>query len=503
MKEKPKDLASLLADADSKYQPISKFDRFADYKIDSEAWQDSVKTLRRLTEAAPEVQHARALATVLRAAAIQTGAIEDLYTEVPAGVTFEIATEEEGWETELDSHDPQARTHFDAQLAAYDDLLHMARDDTPVTEAWIRELHRTVCAGQETYIAWTAVGPQRQPLRHGEYKSRPNHVIKRDGGIHSYCPVVDTRPEMHNFVEQLQSDGFQNAHALLQATYAHWGLTHVHPFSDGNGRVARALASYYLLRSHGVPLLIFADRKRPYFHALESADRGHPGALVRYFESRYLDTLAWMSELLSEMTRPSVTESVNRFAQLVAEQTGTKIGNIDDAAVRVHEALCQAIEQVATGEFGAFPGTISVDRRPSYRSSQLRRPSGYRAADFELTSDRDPHGYFENLSIAAALHVALPIDIRAEIGATICVASSPGSRFSCAIIPDDAALSPLYFRLEDISPTLSSAIEARLLTFARRYLGWVAQKMDREMRALLEEHGQIAPSHTPQARSHR
>ena len=65
------------------------------------------------------------------------------------------------------------------------------------------------------------------------------------------------------------------------AAYVLWRLNWIHPFTDGNGRTARAVAylvlcirlGYRLPGTRTIPELIAAD-KNPYYAALEAADSG-------------------------------------------------------------------------------------------------------------------------------------------------------------------------------------------------------------------------------------
>lgn len=492
MPEQPKSLSEILSEADTGYTPLGGFSSFAGYHTDVMAWEERLLRLSRQGERASDLERSQALATVLRAAAVQTGAIEGLYEPTPVGVTLTLATEEEGWESELDQHDANARPHFDAQLDAYDQLLGMATgSEFPVTEAWIRELHKATCAGQEDYVAWTAVGPQRHPLRHGEYKSRPNHVFLRNGGIHSYCPVSDTGPEMARLVAVLRSREFEGAHCIVQATYAHWGLTHIHPFSDGNGRAARGLASYYLLRDHRVPLLIFADRKKAYFNALEAADAGSPSALLAYFENRHLDTLSWMAELLSEATGKTVGSSLEQLLAVVAE-IAQDIEGPDDAAFRVHNAAKAEVQRTVVSDLEGLPGRFDVSENANWRYSLRSLPEGYRAIDHARVSD--PGFVFDDLSVSGEIQITSPVDARASFGFIVGVAIRAGERFSCIVMPDAREIEPLELRLEDISPSLSAAAHARLITFSRRCVALAVQQADRDVRATLADHGEIPPT---------
>lgn len=147
-------------------------------------------------------------------------------------------------------------------------VLDAATKRSPITEAWLRNLHATVCAAQSTYQVWTAVSWQDRVLQHGGYKDSPNNVTQADGTTHWYAPVSDVPAEMHRLLTEMGSDEFGAAHPVLQAAFAHHALTAVHPFSDGNGRVTRALASAFLCRAAGIPLVIFSDQQEPYWDAL-------------------------------------------------------------------------------------------------------------------------------------------------------------------------------------------------------------------------------------------
>ncbi|MEX2582804.1 MAG: Fic family protein [Gemmatimonadota bacterium] len=58
---------------------------------------------------------------------------------------------------------------------------------------------------------------------------------------------------------------------LARAVITHWGFVHIHPFMDGNGRLARLLMNYMLAGS-GLPWTTIRAEERPtYFRALERA----------------------------------------------------------------------------------------------------------------------------------------------------------------------------------------------------------------------------------------
>jgi Fic family protein len=72
---------------------------------------------------------------------------------------------------------------------------------------------------------------------------------------------------------------------LLTATAIHAWLAHVHPFEDGNGRIARILANVELAR-HSYPPLILraADDRGQYYASLQASDDGDLLPLFELFE---------------------------------------------------------------------------------------------------------------------------------------------------------------------------------------------------------------------------
>src|SRR5262249_59119938 len=115
---------------------------------------------------------------------------------------------------------------------------------------------------------------------------------------------------------ELGSEVFAGLHPAAQAAYTHYALTSIHPFADGNGRLARTVASIFLIRAAGVPLLIFADQWPSYYqavgyHALgiahEPAERQ---ALTDHFAAAAIGAM----DLAANMLCPRAPRSIRRPA---------------------------------------------------------------------------------------------------------------------------------------------------------------------------------------------
>ena len=360
--------------ADAEYQSFPSFREWASStSVDTVRWERYARLLRQRAELTPELL-SRARNVAKRAAAVDTGAIEGLY-EVDRGFTFSVAMQVAAWEAQLDAKGSRVRTLIEAQLSAYDFVLDFATQAVPIAEAWVRTLHEVMCRGQETYSVVTEVGVQEQTLPLGAYKVLPNHVLKSDGTTHSYAPVDLVPAEMQRFCLELRSTEFTAAHPVAQAAYAHYALTVIHPFADGNGRVARALASVFTYRALSVPLLILSEHRSEYYLGLETADRGEYQHFVDFTLSRTLDSIQLVSDTLKAAGVPTPTEAAAQLKRVYLTRGGFTHVEVDAAGYRLFDACFSEIQRQAgtltTGElsitFGSHHGANITIKNPDYR----------------------------------------------------------------------------------------------------------------------------------------
>ena len=107
----------------------------------------------------------------------------------------------------------------------------------------------------------------------GQYKTRPNSVITRYGDRFEYASPEETPALMAGLVDwynQAEQEGVLTPAEL--AIMFHYRYIRIHPFEDGNGRIARMMVNYILAR-HGYPMVVVRSRsKKEYLEALHRAD---------------------------------------------------------------------------------------------------------------------------------------------------------------------------------------------------------------------------------------
>lgn len=87
---------------------------------------------------------------------------------------------------------------------------------------------------------------------------------------------------MFNFTEKLKLHIKQNTHPVALAAWAHCEFVRIHPFQNGNGRIARLLLNALLVRG-GYNPVVFPDDVA-YVKAIEK-DTANPGEFARYLSS--------------------------------------------------------------------------------------------------------------------------------------------------------------------------------------------------------------------------
>lgn len=149
------------------------------------------------------------------------------------------------------------------------DLIQRLTEKTSVSREDVLELHRTVVTRDVMDIY--------KPV--GDWKREENGTYNAEGGVPVYMPYasVDETPRlMDRWLEdfngslrgQLDADGALDAYVR-----AHVGFVRIHPFFDGNGRLARLLSNLPVLMSGFPPIVVPVESRAEYINALWTYER--------------------------------------------------------------------------------------------------------------------------------------------------------------------------------------------------------------------------------------
>jgi Fic family protein len=139
------------------------------------------------------------------------------------------------------------------------DLLYGLLDAPQLLEADLFALHRAVQSEQLADIM--------QPI--GAWKREPNgtHAMTAAGGqtFIDYAPPADVPALMAEWLELANAPA---SDPLAAYVGLHVSFVRIHPFIDGNGRMARLLANLPVLRAGQPPIVIEARKRRQYIGLL-------------------------------------------------------------------------------------------------------------------------------------------------------------------------------------------------------------------------------------------
>ncbi len=180
------------------------------------------------------------------------------------------------------------------------------------------------------------------------------------------------RPPSHLDVPHLVSQivDLENSaiiHPIHKAAWIHWAFARVHPFVDGNGRVARLIQDYVLLKHRYVPASVQPeDRERNYYESLESADLGSGGDFLEIVAKNVLRTSErYLSIIREEKSKTSWVKNIAKAASEKIKQTEHRkflsIQKSYDSLKYEFESICAELNSELTDMRVGFKDYGSLD----------------------------------------------------------------------------------------------------------------------------------------------
>ena len=148
--------------------------------------------------------------------------------------------------------------------------------DRPLTAQRLFDWHAALFPTGRSGMSRINVGGWRDD------KKGPMQVVSGPIGkerVHYEAPSAPRlRAEMKKFLDWFEKDGPTDL--VLKAGVAHLWFVTIHPFDDGNGRIARAIADMVLARSEGTPQRFYSmsaqirQERKTYYEILEATQKG-------------------------------------------------------------------------------------------------------------------------------------------------------------------------------------------------------------------------------------
>lgn len=171
----------------------------------------------------------------------------------------------------------EAKNHAEA----IDFLLDVINGNRDITEGFIKELHA---------------------------------LLTISGKIHKYTDPIHVKDEMEELIKWLNKQ--QKLSTIEKACAFHYRFVAIHPFDDGNGRMARLLMNLILIKAKYPPCIIKQVNRRKYLETLENIDlKKDYQPFIEFICTELLSTQQTMLDVVSGKidTLENYPEKMNRI----------------------------------------------------------------------------------------------------------------------------------------------------------------------------------------------
>ena len=194
-----------------------------------------------------------------------------------------------------------------------------------------------------------------RPITVGSWRVHPVHVVSGAIGqerVHFEGPEHQLVPAgMSRFLQWLNDPPEQDL--TVHAALAHLRFVTIHPFDDGNGRIARAISDMFLTRDDGNPRRLYSmsaqihTERAQYYRMLEETQRTGTANVTPW--------MAWFLECLARAAEAS-SSSIDRAI------TKDRIRRLS-AAIPINARQHRVLDLLVEGREGRLPqGQLSARR---------------------------------------------------------------------------------------------------------------------------------------------
>lgn len=212
------------------------------------------------------------------------------------------------------------KDHIEARndAEAFDLMIELVNSKKKFSQEIIQQIHEFVMKGI-----------LKNP---GQYRTENIRITGAKIKPPSYLKIVKL---MDDYVQNIEKLKLQT---IKKTSFIHHEFVRIHPFIDGNGRVARLLTNFYLMKKGYTPIIIQKEDRKKYYKTLNKADQGDLSDFanfiarlinesLQYYLSSFIDEERLVT--LSELSKKS--EYSQEYLSLRARQgklDAVKIENI-------------------------------------------------------------------------------------------------------------------------------------------------------------------------------
>jgi Fic family protein len=227
------------------------------------------------------------------------------------------------------------KDHIEARndAEAFDYMLSLVQTKTPLSQEIIQRIHEIVTRGLMNDA--------------GTYRTGNVRITGSPISPPSYQKIL---PFMDEYVQSVRR---RPLHPLQKAAFIHHRLVWIHPFYDGNGRVARLITNLFFMQHGYPPIVLKQEHRKSYYRVLHQADNGNVSPLAQFIAQAMHEALQlYLSAFIDEDRLIPLTELAEHspysqeYLSLRARQGKLDAVKLDQIWHSSQRALKEYIEMV-------------------------------------------------------------------------------------------------------------------------------------------------------------
>ena len=128
----------------------------------------------------------------------------------------------------------------------------------------------------------------------GRYRTKNVRITGANKTPPDWSKVVNLMDELIENVEISEKNPIETS------AFLHHRFVEIHPFIDGNGRVARLLTNLYLIGLGYSPIVIKTEDRKKYYRFLKAADAGNPGPFANFIAKAIDESFTMLLSIFGE-----------------------------------------------------------------------------------------------------------------------------------------------------------------------------------------------------------
>ena len=227
------------------------------------------------------------------------------------------------------------KDHIEARndADAFDLMVAFARGKKPISQKTIQQIHAIVTRGILSIS--------------GQYRTGNVRITGSTIAPPSYTKIIKLMDEYTHNICTLP------LHPVKKAAFVHYELVRIHPFFDGNGRVARLLSNLFLMQNGYPPIVVEKTDRKIYYQTLKKADQGDFSEFTQFIAREvhealqyYLSSFVEEERLIPLRELASVTPYSQEYLSLRARQGKFDAVKIEDVWYSSKRALKEYIHSM-------------------------------------------------------------------------------------------------------------------------------------------------------------